>query len=754
MVEEFKYKNKNVGKDENDKWSLKYLVNEKFKEIDNKNGITRDDKEILKAWRLVVNKLIKEIKDDKNMVRWEWALEPLLNLIWKKNWKGEYTSWLIYESNKLKGYNAFTNNKDKINEIAQTIDNAENETLKRLAKNRTTQDSRDIVKKWNEAYKDKPMFTMEWWNDIKKQTWNIIFTEASNPVRIDQALKWLFNNPNIVYEIDYSWCNTSTPKWKAIKDKMTSLIWAKTCYLRYDKEQKTYTIRDKDGNWISDRAYIRQWVKLIPAWVRSWNTYVQQKKENEKLWSTNSMQLNNLTKSMLNDIPSAKDKLSTDEQKELCQKTENRLVTLLKKAKSLWYEINPECIEKKRKGYWHMLLCLNSWSSETKRTIRWNDWSYNKELWKKLDNFIDSNEWEYKTYLTNRVKAKWQELDALTKTEIVNVWKKLQREQTKEEKEKSETDKQQMLYWIWLLEKMVDNYKESEWDSRLDSDDKNLITIKKLINNAKASIENSNNIDKDAIIKNFLNPIREKWAEIKHITKVINTRTTSYWQWWTYENPTYKEQYNQLKDVFLWERTKQISAIRSLWWHWRLFDKTETSFLAEEIEWNDDLTVKNADIQKCLDNIKNRTTMSIYNKDWSINQKVKWRYDNTYASAKKWTDSLITLFVGRNWLPKNWKKEEKEVRKCMDNLKNKLNSIDSQVNNLNLSVDSMIKEQHQKRLKLEQKQNKTEDEIKTLQWLIYLEDPLHSEEQKTIYKEIIEKTNIELKYWNLWQVVK
>jgi hypothetical protein len=73
------------------------------------------------------------------------------------------------------------------------------------------------------------------------------------------------------------------------------------------------------------------------------------------------------------------------------------------------------------------------------------------------------------------------------------------------------------------------------------------------------------------------------------------------------------------------------------------------------------------------------------------------------------------LFVGRNWLPKNWKKEEKEVRKCMDNLRDKLNSIDSQVNNLNLSVDSMIKEQHQKRLKLEQKQNKTEDEIKALQ---------------------------------------
>lgn len=274
MVEEFKYKNKNVGKDENDKWSLKYLVNEKFKEIDNKKGITRDDKEILKAWRQVVKELINEIKKDNSMVRGKRALEPLLELQWKTNEKGEYISWLIFESNKLKGFNLFTNNKAKIEELANRIDNAENETLKRLAKNRTTQNSRNIVKKSNETYKEKPMFTMEWWNDVKKQTWNIIFTKESNPVRIDQALKWLFKNPNIVYEIDYSNC-----KNELIKNKMTWLIWTQTCYLRYDEEQKTYTIRDDKWDGISQRAYIWEWVKLIPAWVRQRKAYVEEKKK-------------------------------------------------------------------------------------------------------------------------------------------------------------------------------------------------------------------------------------------------------------------------------------------------------------------------------------------------------------------------------------------------------------------------------------------------------------------------------------------
>ena len=626
MAEKFKYEDKRVGKDENDKWSLKNLVNEEFKKIEKKNWIWyRDDQEIRNAWRNICNKLIKEIQKDKSKVYWSRALEPLTKLI----------SSLKTEYNKMQWMSLFTNNEDKINQVAQRIDNAENETLKRLAKNRTTQDSRDIVKKWNEAYKDKPMFTMEWWNDIKKQTWNIIFTEASNPVRIDQALKWLFNNPNIVYEIDYSWCNTSTPKWKAIKDKMTSLIWAKTCYLRYDKDQNTYTIRDKDGNWISNRAYIWEWVKLIPAWVRQRNAYVEQKKQDETLWNLDNSQLDNVTKAMLKDMPSAAKKLNPDQQKDLAKKTENRIAELLRKAKKLWYELETECVSRKHFGNWHMELHLISGSSEADRTIWGNDGDYNKILWEELDDFIGDNEWEYKTYLTNRIKAKWQELDSLTKTETTNLNKKWKQNLTEKEKEQAVLHKQQMLYGIWLLEKMVNNYRETEWDS-WDNDDRDLVQIKNLIRNAKDSINNSDILDDDAINRIFIEPIWSKWSAVKRIQKTIDN-----WQGQVINNPTYDYQKNLLKNVLLWNKEEQIIAIRKLWWYGRLLDKTETSFLAEEIEWNEDIQTKDAEINKCLENIKNRTSMSVINEDWSVNTKVKWWYDNTYASAKKWTDSLI-----------------------------------------------------------------------------------------------------------------
>lgn len=726
MVEEYKYQDKRVWKDENDKGSLKNLVNKEFKEIEKKYWIWyRDDQEIRNAWRNICNKIINEIKNDKSKIYGQRALKPLTQLI--RDLKEEY--------NNMKWMSLFTNNEDKINQVAQRIDNAENETLKRLKLNNTKQESRNLIK-------NSPMFSLEkkkWkqnWKDVIYDTWNIIFTKASNSARIDQALKWFFDNPNTVYEIDYSGCTN-----EKIKDKMTWLTLTKTCYLRYDKNQKTYTIRDKDGNWILNRAYIREWVKLIPAWVRQWQSYVEEEKQKRNLWNIDNTQINKLIKSMLKDMPSA-GKLTQAEQEDLAKKTENRVTELLKKAKKLWYDLESECVTKKHVWRWHMELHLNSGSSEVDRTIRGNDGSYNKTLWEKLDDFIDSNEWEYKTYLTNRVKTKWQELDKLTKTETSNIsknwekdWRKNLNPKEREKKEQeAEKHKQEVLYWIWLLEKMVDNYKETEWDSWLDSDDRKLVQIKQLIRNAKSSINNADTLDDNALINIFINPIWEKRASFKNTAN------------------TYKPQYNQFIKVFLWKKQDQISAIRSLWWRNRIFDNTETSFLAEEIEWNDNLWVKKPEIQKCINNIKNRTSMSIYNQDWSINQKVKWRYDNTYASAKKWTDSLITLFVWRWRLPENWKDEEKEIRKCMDNLKDKLNSLNNQCENISLSVDDIIKAQHEKRLELEQKENKTENDMKILQSLVYLED--NPNEARESYQKAIEINNIELKYWNLWQIVK
>ena len=161
----------------------------------------------------------------------------------------------------------FTHNKDQIYKIANRIDNAEREVLKRLRLNNTNRDSRELVKKSEKKHNGKNIFIMEGGSNLKKQTGNLIFTKESNTLKIHDALKGLFENPTQVYQIDYSKC--TNPKIKAIMGKLAGI---KTCYLRYDAKQKTYTIRNENGDGISNRAYIWEGVRLIPDGVRQWTT--------------------------------------------------------------------------------------------------------------------------------------------------------------------------------------------------------------------------------------------------------------------------------------------------------------------------------------------------------------------------------------------------------------------------------------------------------------------------------------------------
>ena len=62
---------------------------------------------------------------------------------------------------------------------------------------------------------------------------------------------------------------------------MSKLAGTETCYFRYDAEQKTYTICDKDGKQLHNRAYIWEGVRLIPDGVRQWTTASKSRNFNE-----------------------------------------------------------------------------------------------------------------------------------------------------------------------------------------------------------------------------------------------------------------------------------------------------------------------------------------------------------------------------------------------------------------------------------------------------------------------------------------
>jgi predicted transcriptional regulator len=99
-------------------------------------------------------------------------------------------------------------------------------------------------------------------------------------------------------------------------------------------------------------------------------------------------------------------------------------------------------------------------------------------------------------------------------------------------------------------------------------------------------------------------------------------------------------------------------------------------------------------------------------------------------------------------LPQNRKDEEDEVRTCVDNLAKQLNEINAQYNNFPLhhSINSLKKKDHEEKLALEKKANKTEEDIKRLQVLTYLEENSETPEVKETYEKTLQFMRDELKY--------
>ena len=689
-------------------------VENRFKKID-KRGI-RDDLEIAQAGIKTCWAYIHSIKSDKSINYGEWALSPLRDLQTK----------LQTEINAMTDTKLFTNNKDQLYQIANRIDNAEREVLKRLGLNNTNRDSREIVKRSEKEHNGKNIFIMEWGSNPTKQTGNLIFTKESNPLKIHDALKGLFKNPDQVYQIDYSKCTN-----EKIKTIMNKLAGSDKTYLRYDKEQKTYTIRDQEGNGISNRAYIWEGVRLVPDGIKQWRAYAEEKKNKEDLSKIISIDKNNLIKELEKAMPSTKELIVTDREK-LARETDKRLWYLLAQAKKLGYEIHNEPISKLQLSSWLMELHLISGSSERDEKI----WTNNTVLGEKIYDFLDGNEGEYKTYLTQRVHALRQKLDPLTKVTKINV------EGPVNNKEK--LDKWNLLYWIEIFKTTVDNFRASEGDSRLDDDDKYLTKMKQILQNAEASIKDAENLSKDTIVKNIINPLWSEWAKFKNIHKTISDGN-----WRVIDNPNYTTHYNYLKNIFLGTKDQQINSIRQLWNLNRIFDKTETSHLGDEIaKHSDQIDIKtnNQEINKCIDTIKSKLSAQIDNNGNYTNTKF---LDGAYSAAANGRDTLISWLAQNKMIPTSWINTslDKDTLKSFDDLCAKLNQQKKLAENPPETLQSLKEKQHAEKIKLEQKGSKSEDDLKRLQALDFLEK--HPEEQKRINQATLDSLKKELKYGGL-----
>ena len=116
------YKDKKVS-------TIKEDVQDEFKKID--KWWYRDDQEIWQAWMNIIDRYIWEMENQKLLVNWKE------NLYYKqaalKSFR-ESRSKLISDYNAAKGLKLTTSaeNRRLINDVAQRIDNAENEALRQI----------------------------------------------------------------------------------------------------------------------------------------------------------------------------------------------------------------------------------------------------------------------------------------------------------------------------------------------------------------------------------------------------------------------------------------------------------------------------------------------------------------------------------------------------------------------------------------------------------------------------------------------
>lgn len=284
---------------------IKQDIKTEFKRIEkNKRWRYRDDQEIYEAWENIITKYINQLSNadwmrvsnekrwvkgnqaqlvkSENLYKWE-ALKYFkdakakFSKRWNEVLKEHWIFWMYITSSSA--------NEKQINEIAKDIDKAEEEALKKIKMscnpkqeqhnasehNSVVRDNQWKVKVNNwEVMRQKPLFTQS--ND-----WTLTFTDRVNPLNINQALGDLFKNKDKIYKINYTRCTN-----QKIKNKMQSLIWWLSCWIKYDKNCQSYILTDRTWKILGDRALVWEWVTLKQ------DTIIEsQAKQNNWNWMSN-----------------------------------------------------------------------------------------------------------------------------------------------------------------------------------------------------------------------------------------------------------------------------------------------------------------------------------------------------------------------------------------------------------------------------------------------------------------------------------
>lgn len=246
--------------------SQENINKELSKDYKNFEKIDWYNKEMAALWKKYLDKMWEKIKS---------AREKIID---NKSLKAKYPEKYNQFAQKFKKYqNEITdhtkslNNKERrkrhevhINKLWSIIDNYENEAIKLI---------QELVEDmWDSEIAQKEKWKVETANAKAKyveigEDWIYKLTKATNKPKIHQVL-WNVLSPWEVRKIDYAQCTNNSIKTRMI-NAISSSEYGNTqqttsCYLQYDSTKKTYVLSDWNWNILTQRALIREWIKLTP----------------------------------------------------------------------------------------------------------------------------------------------------------------------------------------------------------------------------------------------------------------------------------------------------------------------------------------------------------------------------------------------------------------------------------------------------------------------------------------------------------
>ena len=600
----------------------------------------RDDQEIYEAWMNILSRYKHQILDStllntgdsfmSNNLKQE-ALSFLNNKI--KEFSKRYQDVLKEKTNLWACW--FKDNEALIEQIAKEIDDVENKTLSLIENkikiiyenNKKAEESKTSVGEDGQEVQKQAMFTVD-------KDGVLTFTSASNKPKIHEALQGLFDNDEI-FEIDYSEC--TNPQ---MKDRLTKIIGRNKCYISYDKQKKTYLLRNQNGYPItSERAQIWEGVKLKRAAtikfeednrrIEAFNNFGTLQ-ENWDLDPEQDPTLKTYTDLLPDELKWELRKLWNKAYQKFIVVTENRLNELCKKYKALKYELSASPISKNNWYHGRMEVSFTHAKHNYDETLFQVEDPRFGEYSKEIDKVIDKNETDYLQYLTKRINHQWNTLDNIinTRSIIDGVATTEEEDTTPTEQQETSTNpdiiqgkkKDQILYGMWLLAQTIDNFRDSEGYTWATNDDRLLVQMKQFINDAIYTISSSTSISESALKSKIIEPLWNLWYDYN--PELVDGSQQN--------KENYRAQQKTFfENIILWKtKNDQIAANR---WLAGNFCAHNTSFLAEEIAANEDeyeeaqesettprkktvesLYLEDEALQNCLNNITESFKLSPY----------------------------------------------------------------------------------------------------------------------------------------------